>query len=222
MPQTVFTQTFTVTLSDQSPDLENKFDTALARMVAVNPRLSVSDLVVGECSDELVETDQERSQREAAELQAERAEQQKLDQRAAKFLELKGWLFGENEKKQLGLPSAWDQEHWGIETSCGTQACIAGKTVLDAGGEFVNGEVKSTGVTYFSEARMPDGEIVHIETQAAKLLGLEHFGEYNALFKGGNDYAAAAAVIDALIAGEDADEARREVAEDDCDCTYCL
>lgn len=122
-------------------------------------------------------------------------------ERDARLLTLKGWLYGEYLKQQAGLPSEWDQSTWGLQTSCGTSCCAAGKVVLDAGGKFVNGTVREDGSVSFYAARMSDGEEVHIENKAADLLGLTGM-QASYLFAGSNGYEQMKRMIDQIIAGE--------------------
>lgn len=217
MPQTVFTQTFTVHVTSENPDFESGLLKALERHEDSTRNAFEADyqLIVerGELLEAEVTTpEEERTKKERAAIRAAT--------RNAKLLELKGWLFGENEKQKLGLPSEWDQGSWGVQTACGTSACIAGKTVLDAGGRFVKMDdnyeftlpTPGEEVT-FNWVRMPDDTDYRISEKAGELLGLEHTQRL-ALFEGDNTYEMAAAVIDAIIAGdEDPYVARAEARE---------
>lgn len=194
MPKTIYTQTFNVTLTSTTRDLQ---DQLAARLSSLNDVFSTTyDVVPGELESKEIDT----------------AEDLRRNERNGKLLGLKGWLYGEYLKKDAGLASEWDQAMWGRETTCGTTCCIAGKIVLDAGGVFVGGTQVDPNRRNFFDARMP-GEVdsVNIELKAAELLGLT-VQEHTVLFLGSNTYETAVAVIDAIIAGEDVSEARDAVA----------
>lgn len=126
------------------------------------------------------------------------------------LIALAQWAAAEHAKKELGLPSEWDQSQWlrkgvhvpGDGWTCGTSACLAGKTVLDAGwlpafGEFY-GDGESTGMIVRVDE---DGEEItrsHAEEEAQKILGLNS-RQAGALFSGDNDLARVLEVISNLL-----------------------
>jgi hypothetical protein len=135
-------------------------------------------------------------------------EVQPFDEVTDRLLRLLGWLYGENMKKELGLPSEWDQENWLNVGHCGTAACVAGKTVLDDGWE-VAGLLDDPGFTGASGQivkRLPGNELIYsnVETEARKLLGMSTAdGEWVAsydLFSGRNNFDTMRTIILQMIA----------------------
>lgn len=194
----LYTQTFTVTITDS-----NRFLHA-----ALNSYLNSTTENGGPFGEDLDFSIDAASEVKAIEVPNPHAA------RDTKLLELKGWLYGEHLKKEAGLPSEWDQGTWGAVTACGTSACIAGKTVLEAGGRFCDAEgdfptidLRPGGRRAFDWVKTPDGRVESIRNEASTILGLTP-NEESVLFAGHNTYPMASAIIDAIIAGEDVYDAR--------------
>lgn len=50
---------------------------------------------------------------------------------------LEDWVVEQDELRQAGKPSEWDQNTWARKTECGTACCIAGKAVQLTGHELL-------------------------------------------------------------------------------------
>lgn len=68
-------------------------------------------------------------------------------------------------------PEQYDQTEWGMETECGTVACLAGHTLL------ASGMYTLEGLNFFNQ----NGRMVMPRAEATELLGLTH-NETDALF----------------------------------------
>jgi hypothetical protein len=133
-----------------------------------------------------------------------------------RLIDLAVWVAGEHAKKELGLPSEWDQGAWlkrqdGVN-DCGTTCCVAGKVALDDGakpvpdygisGEWADlreGEDSSLVILPGSD------ESVNVRDYAQKALGLTD-AQASLLFEGNNDLDDVLNVIRDLLA-ETEDEA---------------
>lgn len=104
------------------------------------------------------------------------------------------WLGAQETRRRLGLSSDWDQQHWIAidsdgnrevwDASCGAAACLAGRTILDAGYE----ALRSEDFEYVERCRLPgEMETRSIPVVAAELLGITS-DESDALFHGDNTY----------------------------------
>jgi len=81
------------------------------------------------------------------------------------------WAASEQTKKDLGLPSEWDQSVWGrLDPVCGTACCIAGKAVLDNGAQMIFETWEGRRLAF--SAHMAEGRM-SIGGWASKLLGLD-------------------------------------------------
>jgi len=128
-----------------------------------------------------------------------------------RLIDLATWAAGEHAKKELGLPSEWDQGHWlkrDRDLSCGTTCCIAGKVALDDGG-VPDGGWHSWEDTHDGDVsgvlRFPDGQLDSASGHARRALGLT-FHQADRLFDGDNGLTDVLAVIGALLNGRDVDE----------------
>lgn len=135
-----------------------------------------------------------------------------------RLLRLAVWLAGEQAKKDLGLPSEWNQSTWlrrSRDLACGTAACAAGHIFLEDGGQptRISASLSVNGGNYtdqidWVEARdgvdwgrgtLPGSdEEVSVEEYARNVLGLTR--EQGArLFAGENDYPKMMTVIKDLL-----------------------
>lgn len=67
-------------------------------------------------------------------------------------------------------PEKHGQGSWASQNECGTTACVAGRAVILHGGKPL---YESDGLAM--QAEMPDGRVVEIEAEAARILGLDEF-----------------------------------------------
>lgn len=192
MNASTYSQKFEITLTTRVSglDLTEKLDVALSELAG--------DYVGGDYSID-----------RAAEVVREGPD---FTERNAKLLTLKGWLYGEHLKQLAGLPSEWNQGVWANVQPCGTSCCIAGKTVIEAGGKLVTADgIAAVGVGNVEWVLMPgESHPTYISQAAQELLGLDG-DQRGALFSGSNTYEHASAIIDAIIADEDAWAARNKV-----------
>lgn len=127
-----------------------------------------------------------------------------------KLIEVVQWVAGEHAKKELGMPSEWDQEWWyhrvvpeGVVVGsnpnwCGTAACLAGKVALMEGG---TPSVSSHVGAVSDYVYMPDGEVRPARDVAMKALGLNE-DQAEALFYGGNTFEDIVEIAKQILGGE--------------------
>lgn len=90
------------------------------------------------------------------------------------------WAIAEDAKRQAGGNSLWNQEHWALQTPCGTNYCLAGNIVVHAGYSPKFTEGVSTAL-----ALAPEGGLEDIEAAALELLGGGY--EVGYIFSSDND-----------------------------------
>lgn len=119
------------------------------------------------------------------------------------------WVAGEHAKKELGLPSEWDQDWWyhrtheagAVDTApnwCGTAACVAGKVAIMAGGVPDIGDTPGEVADFVI---MPDGERRTARTVAQQELGLND-RQADVLFAGSNTYEDILHIAGQILNGE--------------------
>lgn len=140
-----------------------------------------------------------------------------------RLIHLAEWVGSQQARKDLGIPSEWDQENWLtwlngelLEFSpCGTAACIAGKTALEDGGipfastwdynasanwgsipvgPLAEAEVGETGAFI----QFGDDPPVEVNVYAQQALGLND-DEADALFDENNDYDRVIQVVRSIL-----------------------
>lgn len=133
-----------------------------------------------------------------------------------KLDELVAWATMEDVKRRAGLASEWDQGLFVSVTPapdqvlahCGTACCMAGKTVIDAGAmplidltDFNTDDDDYPVETLW--AVYADGTEVGIESEAQRLLDINHAQAYQ-LFHGGNNLKHVIDVVNKIKAGDEA------------------
>lgn len=129
-----------------------------------------------------------------------------------RLVELAAWAASEDAKRQLGLPSEWDQSGWltrRADLDCGTACCIAGKVTLEDGGvpvmhlgagswtdRWLTDVREGTSATY---VQFPSGRRVTAEDYAQEALGLTD-RQAMLLFNGDNELDDIIRVVAELIA----------------------
>lgn len=105
-------------------------------------------------------------------------------------------------------PGSFNQSAWGYRTECRTVACMAGHVNMAAG---ATAHETLQGIYFF------EGQEHHAEPLARELLGISYeHGE--TLFQTGNTRADLGAIVDALVAGDEAElEERYPYWDDDED-----
>jgi hypothetical protein len=152
----------------------------------------------------------------------------KVEPNRQRLIKLVTWAAGENAKKQLGLPSEWDQGYWVTRDDrvqfavdgCGTACCLGGKVAIEDGGVPVRDEVGdwatfddgiTTGNVVFPD--VDPEEMVSVSEYARDALGLTD-GQASQLFAGSNSYEDVLRIVGELLAPEDDnDEDDEEAAE---------
>lgn len=89
--------------------------------------------------------------------------------------------WAEAESKRPPLDCEWNQSFWGFKTSCGTQYCLAGHVLQEAGYDFVYG----AGARIAMYSLSPTGAQGDFSERAADLVGLSRW-EASMLFSSEN------------------------------------
>lgn len=104
-------------------------------------------------------------------------------------------------------PCSFNQSTWGYRTECGTVACMAGHVILAAGGEVVPSGLMGLYRYQGEDRSAPD--------LARELLGVS-YDHADALFQAANTREDLGAIVDALVAGGEAElDARAPYYTDD-------
>ncbi len=118
------------------------------------------------------------------------------------LIKVLAWATAEDVKRQHGLPSEWDQDHWFRQQSCGTTCCIAGKAALNAGAQPgpwrpLGGDGRGQRTGY---VKLPDGRKSLVPDYAREVLGLTE-REASLLFSAANNLASITTVITDVLEG---------------------
>lgn len=126
-----------------------------------------------------------------------------------RLIRLAHWVSAEEEKRQQGLPSEWDQSMWLVRkrsATCGTACCLAGKVAMEDGAKPIPRDPDTTEREWSdvedgnvaSRFRLPDGTVNWVDGYAQRVLGLNDH-QADRLFAGSNDLNDVLDVIEDII-----------------------